>query len=479
MLATLILQIPQKPSPEIQSVDSTLFCYSIELSYLVDYAGNLSHPNTLSHRLLSNIQSITNTPPPIRVGGTTQNHATYLPNQTSALIQYFSTPGADQPDSLTISSAFFESFKTFPDGTKYIYGLNFFDGDAGKAQALLEAHIFPVNRTNSTWSLEIYVAQWLDYTSAISTNLSSSDPLFQAGVFTTASPGLQQLGSTPWTAETALTNGIASTGQAKTFAEHAYMGAACAGSPTPSLDQNLLNHTYLAHHLQYFATQSAASVARGLPYVIGETNSIACQGLAGVSDVFGAALWAVDYAMYAAAKTNVSRLYFHGGTGYRYAAWQPVDVVSANGSVSVEKGVRPLYYGHLVVARVLAGGEKKVVQLVGEERFVAYGVYRAGGGDGGEMEALRHVVLLNLGGGAENSTMEALGRTVKLPEVVGQRDLRVRRLTGLAVDSAEGIEWAGQTVDEMGRIVGKEKVERVSDGGTVVVKSGEAVLVSF
>lgn len=257
------------------------------------------------------------------------------------------------------------------------------------------------------------------------------------------------------------------------------MGAACAGSPTPSLDQNLLNHTYLAHHLQYFATQSAASVARGLPYVIGETNSIACQGLAGVSDVFGAALWAVDYAMYAAAKTNVSRLYFHGGTGYRYAAWQPVDVVSANGSVSVEKGVRPLYYGHLVVARVLAGGEKKVVQLVGEERFVAYGVYRAGGGDGGEMEALRHVVLLNLGGGAENSTMEALGRTVKLPEVVGQRDLRVRRLTGLAVDSAEGIEWAGQTVDEMGRIVGKEKVERVSDGGTVVVKSGEAVLVSF
>lgn len=41
--STLILQIPQKPSPEIQSVDSTLFCYSIELSYLVDYAGNLRY----------------------------------------------------------------------------------------------------------------------------------------------------------------------------------------------------------------------------------------------------------------------------------------------------------------------------------------------------------------------------------------------------------------------------------------------------
>ena len=48
-----------------------------------------------------------------------------------------------------------------------------------------------------------------------------------------------------------------------------------------------------------------------------ETNSIACHGAPGVSNTAGAALWAIDYALYAST-IGISELYFHEGIGYKY-----------------------------------------------------------------------------------------------------------------------------------------------------------------
>lgn len=98
-----------------------------------------SHPNQFSYQMLQNLRDIAGSYPMIRAGGTTQNRNTYLPNQTEALIARFSTPGADQPASLTVGPAWFESFQQFPNGTQYIYGLNFYDGEEGKEQAVLQA----------------------------------------------------------------------------------------------------------------------------------------------------------------------------------------------------------------------------------------------------------------------------------------------------------------------------------------------------
>jgi len=98
-----------------------------------------SHPNTYSHQMLQNLGDIAGVFPIIRAGGTTQNRNTYIANQTEALIARFSTPGADQPASLTTGPAWFESFQQFPKGTRYIYGLNFYDGEEGKEQTVLQA----------------------------------------------------------------------------------------------------------------------------------------------------------------------------------------------------------------------------------------------------------------------------------------------------------------------------------------------------
>lgn len=46
--------------------------FSIEFSSFIDYAGNISNPNTLSNNLLDSIAKYSGTKPYIRVGGNTQ-----------------------------------------------------------------------------------------------------------------------------------------------------------------------------------------------------------------------------------------------------------------------------------------------------------------------------------------------------------------------------------------------------------------------
>ena len=70
-------------------------------------------------------------------------------------------------------------------------------------------------------------------------------------------------------------------------------------------------------NISTYNTDIAAANARGLQYVFGETNSYACHGAPGVSDVAGAALWMLDYAMYGGTR-NITRMHFHGGVGYKY-----------------------------------------------------------------------------------------------------------------------------------------------------------------
>lgn len=52
------------------------------------------------------------------------------------------------------------------------------------------------------------------------------------------------------------------------------------------------------------------------PLVFGETNSLYNQGRPGLSNTFGAALWGVDFNLYAAS-VGFKRVHMHMGTNYR------------------------------------------------------------------------------------------------------------------------------------------------------------------
>ncbi|PQE19985.1 beta-glucuronidase protein [Rutstroemia sp. NJR-2017a BVV2] len=484
------LSVPSSAPSGRQIIDAAFQSYSIELSSMVDFAGNLSHPNKLSHQLLQNLADASGAHPLIRAGGTTANRAIWVPNQTAAIIATFSPSSPDQPSALTIGPKFMESFHTFPSGTKYIFGLNFGDGEAGLNQTLLEAagpvaslgdslYAFEIgnevdgwpgsSRRPANWTVQAYVTQFLQYATAIDTSVlrsprnQSLQPLYQAGAFE-APRGVSNPNHTLWNAESILYDGIARTGVVKTIAEHDYMGSACAGAAPVTLQKNLLDHSHMTSLMWYHDYLSNYSVAHGVPYVLGETNSISCQGAPLISNVFASALWSIDYVLYVST-LHISRLYFHQGTNYRYSAWQPL---TTNTSIAE---VRPLYYGNLFVAAALAGGEKQVAVLVNETAFTAYGIY---GSDG-----LSGLAVVNLR--MWNSTQEAGKRpytAVKVPGGVGG-NATVRRLTAPGVEIAGNVTWAGRSVDADGFLTGTEVVEKIGDGNTVLVGAGEAVLITL
>jgi hypothetical protein len=52
-------------------------------------------------------------------------------------------------------------------------------------------------------------------------------------------------------------------------------------------------------------------------YLPSETNSIACRGAPGVSNIAGAALWALDYTLQSTS-LEITEVFFHEGIGYKY-----------------------------------------------------------------------------------------------------------------------------------------------------------------
>jgi hypothetical protein len=216
---------------------------------------------------------------------------------------------------------------------------------------------------------------------------------------------------------------------------------------------------------------AAASEAQGLKYVIGETNSIACQGLAGLSDVFAASLWSVDYALYAAA-VGVSKIFWHTGTGYRYSAWQGIQ----NGTTA--PGPRPLYYGNWLLAQALSGGNKQVVPLLSTPTLAGYAIY--GASKPHQRSALISIALVNLNVYNATATPGAARGSIdfQLPAECASKKGSVQRLTAPGVEAREGVKFGGQTVSLTGEITGAKTVEKVKNG-IVNVKSSEAVLISF
>lgn len=241
------------------------------------------------------------------------------------------------------------------------------------------------------------------------------------------------------------------------------MGANCHYTGAgPTIETTLFNRKNMLSRVWYHEYLGNVTASSGIEYVIGETNSISCQGAFNISDVMASAVWAVDYTMYLSS-LKVSRVHFHMGTRYRYSPWQPIFYNDT------EAHVKPIYYGNLFNAAVFAGGNKQTEVLVNETNFGAYAVYNSGD--------LESIIAVNLN--MWNSTFDAVQRpytALVLPDHWG--NAKVSRLTSPGVDIADNITFAGQYVDTNGRIVGKKTQDNVV-AGKVLVGAGEAVLIKL
>lgn len=289
---------------------------------------------------------------------------------------------------ISIGPSFFEGFGNLPD-VQFIYGLNLknatnsLDGwhslletVSAACQALAgkllyweygnEPDAYP--RPQSTWNDNSYTDDWKNGSNAIKNQLSSSCPSMATGdAFGFVGPSL--LGTSQLSAVGIFQAGYNSQGYIKEYTLHHYMDNAAVHRV--SLQGTLMNHSNVVSKLSWIQQEISivnqpplinpdVSPSATLPFSLDEANSI-LQGTSappGTLDVFGAALWTVDYMLYCAA-IGLSRIHMQQGSGFLYNSWQPV---STNGNQTV--GTKPPYYGNIAVATMMGDITKAVPRIV-------------------------------------------------------------------------------------------------------------------
>jgi hypothetical protein len=171
--------------------------------------------------------------------------------------------------------------------------------------------------TNYTYS--DFQVDWLTYYTAIQTAAGDAAPV--AG---------------PATADklTWLLPFIAAEYKRLTLATHHYYRMGPPSNASVTIQELLTPDPQLMNDV----TQAiAAARSAGIPFRIGECNSVYDGGKKGVSNTMASALWGLDY-MYTVASMGVEGVNFHGGTGGYYS---PI-LLSKTGPVA-----EPLLYGML------------------------------------------------------------------------------------------------------------------------------------
>ncbi|KAF5371017.1 hypothetical protein D9615_010017 [Tricholomella constricta] len=184
------------------------------------------------------------------------------------------------------------------------------------------------------------------------------------------------------------------------------------------------------------------------PFIMFETNSATCGGLPGVSDSFGAALWALDYGLTMAA-VNFSHALLHVGGQNVY--YNPFTAPPTNQTSFNQWTVGAVYYSVLIVAEVF--GKSNVSQIVDTSNnglfTPSYAIYDNG--------ALSKVALFNFmddPSGAHDITGTI---TVEGGQVPAQVHVKYFEAESVAVKT--NLTWAGQTLGNKFQVDGRLKGE--------------------
>ncbi len=141
---------------------------------------------------------------------------------------------------------------------------------------------------------------------------------------------------------------------------HHYSGTACNGATEPA--DYLLTEPAVDGDTQPLTGPVGitpylpAAQQAGIPFRIGELNSINCGGQLGVSNSFSSALWAMDIA-FSYANAGVSGVnFFSPGDPNQPNAYTPFDFTFTQGSggnIYAVRNINPLYYGLLMFAQAV------------------------------------------------------------------------------------------------------------------------------
>lgn len=487
--------------------------FGIEPSDLFVYTGNTT-ANPLTYHLLNNLAGYTGAPPHIRVGGNAGDTMLYDPSITAyTLVQNADgyLIGGNRPSAnyWLFGDNYFKVMDYFPKGTPLTYGLNLaYTGSDALQRIVQQANAAFTNIGNSSsggshlYSLEIgnepdlyidlgyrsqdwsptdFGNEWASRAEAIynqtlqQRNISSN--FFEvACTATTASKNGQPFRIANLVGNTqgvAIDNGIYVAG----WNQHDYFYYLGVSKNNITL-YSLLDLSRTPHQFIEWAGQVGQAETTGKPYYLREMGSIGPNGLQGISDTFGNALWTLNFFFYAAT-IGIDSVQMHM-TQYSYAApWQ------TNNFNNEGPHVRPTYYAWAAWAQIIGPTcNSQIAPLTLNNqpgsytnRLGAYGVYRAGD--------LTSVVMFNTQLYYANSgNANYQNFALSLPSLAG-KTVYLYVLYADGVDSTSDIQWNGLSYEQSGTgqastVNGTQWTMTVGSDGSlnVAVRDSQVVVVS-
>lgn len=377
--------------------------------------------------------------------------------------------GSIKWDSYKIGPTFFEAANRLPQGTPVTWGLNlayndddYIDQITTMAQQVfdrctnLDIVAFEIGNEpdlyytssqfrDSSWGGDVYTEEWLSRASAIYEQVVKPKGLpqsfFEAGATSHTSGttfGISQLVSDGITKQTNGSSYVTSWNQH----DYSYFTSVAT---YPLTIENVLNFDTNENQFeQQAADQLTQADATPYGYALREMGWVGPAGAANVSDVFGGALYTLNFLLYAASE-NLTGVQFHL-VGFGYAsAWLPVE----NDGVAAYP--RPLYYGHAAFNQIIGPTCTAQVSQIsldsppsGYDGYLrAYSIYQSG--------SLSSVAIINAKmANVSESDKSNLTVSLSMPTSLAGKTVYLSYLTNDGVDAKYNTTWNGISFEQSG-----------------------------
>ncbi|KAH8656832.1 hypothetical protein BGZ61DRAFT_486482 [Ilyonectria robusta] len=360
----------QVPSGAVK-LDSTPLGVSFEFFMWPSYMTNITPPL----QCLDHFSTLYGKKIPIRIGGTTQDRATYDPDFQGYVSYHVDNP-LDAPMSLTYGPKFFDLIPEF--GAETMLGFNRGnDNITNTLEAVMEAkaragqNLGAIELGNepdlyySIWNKPIAVAPWnnsqeggsaAEWAQAFINRWKSPLPILSAGAYAVPIPLYEDYPDTNYLINEAYNASVKA--GTKSYCTHLY---ALSSGTTLSTE---MNHLRTVSDLSHFVDKIATAKSINRPYIIGETGF---HGLDEEMDAtFGGALQVLDKTLLALS-IGIERLYYHQGTiNQAFFNWWSDDQVEAP------------FYGAWMAGLALQGADHIVASDDGTNSFAQYILYKRG-----------------------------------------------------------------------------------------------------
>ncbi|CEL63639.1 hypothetical protein RSOLAG1IB_10917 [Rhizoctonia solani AG-1 IB] len=223
-----------------------------------------------------------------------------------------------------------------------------------------------------------------------------------------------------------------------------------------------LSHDLISQHAAEYAEFSRIVQEAGKPLFMFETNTAACGGFPGISDSFGAGLWAVDWALKLATYNFSATLFHVGGQGDYYNPFTPPPT---NQSTFRQWTTGSVYYSTLIIAELFGkSGKSRIMDLNpnnGENLTPGYVVYE----DGQPTRMLLINYVDDPSGGHDVWVRIQIGGGETQQPPASPAQIRVKYFEAPSVSFKGNMTWAGQTLgnhfESDGRLQGEEVIHTI------------------